>query len=157
MLHKLHHGHHKRLGLLIIRVVAGIIFLVHGVAKLKGIDATAAMFDMVLPVGTGLASVLAWAVAIIETLGGIAFILGFFTRFFGWLLGLILLVAIIFVKSKMPFAAGEIDLMLLAAVVGVAVAGPGRWSLGHHMCRTCTVCDHCAECKDGCTGHEHAK
>lgn len=145
---------HPGLGLLLIRLALGIIFLVHGIAKLRGIDGTTMFFDAALPVGTSLAVVLAWVVALVETIGGAAMIFGIFTRVTGWLLAIIMVVAIVFVKSKMPFAAAELDIMLLASALGIAFAGPGMLALGRYIPCTKGACDHCGVCKGGCTGHE---
>lgn len=147
---------HPGLGLLLIRLALGIIFLVHGIAKLRGIDGTAMFFDMALPVSTSLAVVLAWVVALVETIGGAAMIVGVGTRVFGWLLAIIMVVALIFVKSKMPFGASELDIMLLASALGIVFAGSGAWSLDRYLARHTGSCDGCDMCKDGCTCHEVA-
>ncbi len=153
---------HPGFGMFLIRFVVGIIFINHGIAKLSDIAATSQFFDMMLPVSLGTATIVAWAIALIETIGGIAMVLGAFTRVAGWLLIAVMAGAIIFVKSKMPFTAGEIDLLLLASLFAITVGGPGKYALGAY-CSKCRgmkcgcskdMCDGCDTCKDGCTGHE---
>jgi len=55
-----------------LRIVTGVIFLMHGLAKLqKGMDTIAAVF-----VDLGLPGWLAYLVLVIELIGGLALILG---------------------------------------------------------------------------------
>lgn len=152
---------HPGLGLFLIRLGIGVIFVNHGVMKLMNMGGTVSFFDTVIPGPAGVVMVLAWVVALIETLGGFAMILGVYTRIVGWLLAGVMLFAIIFVKSKMPFVAGEIDLLLLVASLGIAIGGPGKLALcagcgkmaGKCSCVAGT-CDNCDACAHGCTGHE---
>lgn len=153
---------HPGLGLFLIRLGIGIIFVNHGVMKLTNMGATIGFFNTVIPGPSAVVTVLAWVVALVETLGGIAMILGIYTRIAGWLLAAVMLFAVIFVKSKMPFVAGEIDLMLLVASLGIAVGGPGKLALCAgcgKMAGKCScvagACDNCAMCANGCTGHEN--
>jgi uncharacterized membrane protein YphA (DoxX/SURF4 family) len=147
-------------GLMLVRIAAGAVFLAHGIAKLQNMEGTIAFFGML-----GLASFWAYVVAIVETVGGVALILGFFTGVMGMLLAVTMVVAIFIVKLKVGFIVPggyEIDLMLLAASLSVALAGPGKWALGRRMCGcdNCMVCgqsntcDNCDTCKTGCNGHE---
>ena len=174
----------KSVGLLIIRLTAGIIFLIHGIGKFSDMDATIMFFGSL-----GLAAFFAWLVAIVETVGGAMLIFGLFTRKAASILALVMIFAIILVKSKMPFNMGEIDLMLLGSMFGLMFLGGGKYSVagmckwggtcmvckdgthGHGMkcdgCGTCAggvcsgpemkrgmKCDMCTGCKDGCTMHE---
>lgn len=147
-------------GLMLVRIVTGIVFLAHGISKLQSMEGTVAFFGML-----GLASFWAYVVAVLETVGGIAFILGFFTGVMGVILAAEMLIAIFLVKLKVGFIVPggyEIDLMLFAATLGIALSGPGKLSLGHRVCgcKDCMVCgqsnhcDNCNVCKDGCNGHE---
>ena len=65
----------KSVGLLIIRLAAGLIFLVHGISKLSDMESTMMFFGSM-----GLGAFFAWLVAIVETLGGAMLVLGIFTR-----------------------------------------------------------------------------
>lgn len=136
-----HHIHSPALGLFIIRLVAGAIFMFHGISKLSSMEGTIGFFASL-----GFAAFFAWLVAIIETLGGLALILGYFSKFFSALLAIIMLVAILKVKWSLGFVALEIDLMLLATLIAVLFSGCGRYSickLWHKDCTTCTEGHNC--------------
>lgn len=63
-------------GTLILRVVLGLTFFVHGLVKFQGgIENTAGWFSSI-----GLPGFLATVVAAIELVGGIALVLGLFSR-----------------------------------------------------------------------------
>ena len=118
------------LGLLVLRVVIGVIFLVHGLQK-------RAMWKMQandkLP--AGLLNILR-LLSICEPLGGIAMVVGFLTQLAALGLGVIMLGAINLKgrTRKVPFAprdqAGwEFDLMILGGVVALFFAGAGAYAL----------------------------
>ncbi len=98
----------------------------------------------------GLSAFWVYVIGGIEVLGGVAMLLGVFTRVVGILFAIIMVVAIILVKSKMGFQAAQIDIMIFFASLGIAFAGPGTWSL----MKKCDCCDKCdSTCKDGsCCG-----
>ncbi|WP_298786394.1 DoxX family protein [uncultured Marinococcus sp.] len=107
-------------GLLILRVVTGVIFLAHGADKLlNGMGASAASFgSMGMPDGT------AYAVAVIEAAGGVLLILGLLTRVVAGLFALIMLGAIVTVKWQQGLIGGfELDLLLMAASIHLALTG----------------------------------
>lgn len=111
------------LGLLILRVVIGLVFFMHGFAKLTHMDGTIAFFTQVgIPVPT----VAAWFVGILETAGGAALILGVAVPAVALLLGIDMVVAILKVVLRKGFIGGyELELSLLAALVCLMLAGPG--------------------------------
>lgn len=111
-------------GLLALRVVVGFIFVVAGWPKI-----------MAAPQFFGLPGFVGSLVGIVEVLGGIAMIVGFWTRWAGYLLAAIMVVAILFVK-KFAYPAIQVDLLLLAGSFAIAWAGPGRWS-AHSNCGCC--------------------
>jgi uncharacterized membrane protein YphA (DoxX/SURF4 family) len=81
---------------IIMRVVLGIIFLSHGVAKLQmGLGNVEAWFSSI-----GVPGFLAYVVAILEIVGGIMLIVGLFTRYVSALFVVMLLGAI--VSAKLP-------------------------------------------------------
>lgn len=150
-------------GLLLLRLGVASIFIYHGINKLMDMQATIAFFAML-----GVGAIFAWVVAIIETVGGALMFLGIFTRYAGYLLAIVMIFSIMLVKAKMGFQAAEIDIMLFAASIAIAMLGPGKYS-AHTMCKCggkCAVCKHdgcgckdckcdgCDSCKTGCTGHE---
>jgi uncharacterized membrane protein YphA (DoxX/SURF4 family) len=138
------HIHSPSLGLFIIRLVAGTIFMFHGIQKLSDMEGTIAFFGSL-----GFGAFLAWAVAIIETVGGFALIIGYFNKFFSALLGIIMLVAIFKVKWAAGFSKMEIDLMLLATTIATLFSGCGRYSVCGWRHKNCN------DCKDGKCGCQH--
>jgi putative oxidoreductase len=119
------------LGLTILRIVIGIVFIVHGAQKLfvfgiGGVTAGFAQMHIPLPM------VAAPVVAIVEFVGGIALVVGFFTRIAAVLLAIDMAGAILFVHGRNGFfmpMGYEFALSLLGACVALAVAGPGDYSV----------------------------
>ncbi|MGR9047616.1 DoxX family protein [Halobacillus faecis] len=95
------------LGLTVLRLVLGLIFIVHGAQKFSGgIEGTVGFFSSL-----GIPGVLAYFVALVELLGGILIIIGFGTRVFAGLFAFIMLGAIFTVKINQGFVGGmEFDL-----------------------------------------------
>lgn len=135
----------KDLGLLIIRLGIAIIFAYAGYMKLAHVDQMAGFFSSL-----GLPVFMVYVVGGLEVLGALAMVLGYMTKVMGAILSIILVVAIILVKAKMGFVAAEIDIMALAATLGIALIGPGAWAI------PCGAkCDNCDSCSGGiCTNHE---
>jgi putative oxidoreductase len=108
----------------IIRVVMGIIFLSHGVAKLQmGLSNVDAWFSSI-----GIPGFLAYVVAMLELVGGIMIIVGLFTRYVSALFVVMLIGAILTTKlsagllgdGQMP--GYELDLGFLLVSLYLVVA-----------------------------------
>lgn len=127
-------------GLLIIRLVVGLLFVGHGAQKLFG------WFGGYGPKGTGgwMESIgirpgvmMAVAAGLMELLGGALFALGLATPIASVLIALTMLGAIF--KVHLPnglwsTANGmEYPLVLLAVVIGLALTGAGAFSLDHAL------------------------
>ncbi|WP_375088745.1 DoxX family protein [Peribacillus sp. RS7] len=119
------------LGALILRLVLGISFFIHGVSKFQGgIENTVGWFESI-----GLPGFLAYAAALIEVVGGIAVVLGLFTRLVSVLFVLLMAGAIMKVKLAVGFlgngqmAGYELDLAFLAMAVSLAVTGSKAYAL----------------------------
>jgi putative oxidoreductase len=127
-----------------LRLIVGYGFMEHGVAKLargpEHFAAILAALHMPLP------QLLAWATIAVEIFGGLAVLLGLFTTLAALPMIAVLLVAIVTVHLPNGFssiklmsvdAAGahfgqpgyETDLLYLAAIVAMLLAGPGPLSL----------------------------
>jgi putative oxidoreductase len=120
------------LGLLLVRGAVGLSFLMHGAQKVftRGI---AGVTEGFAGMGMPMAGVLAPLVSLGELLGGIALLAGFLSRLAGAGLAIIMLGAMVFVHLKNGFfvSSGGIELVLLlgAGAAGIALAGPGRYSV----------------------------
>ncbi len=129
---------HKVCGMFLLRVVVGIIFLVHGWDKLQGMEGTIGFFASL-----GMPAIFAYLVAWVEFLGGIAMILGVYTRVVGYLFAVIMVSAIVLVKGAKGLSGGyELDLLLLVSSLTVAWYGAGPYSVSGKMCG----CGSCAMC-----------
>jgi len=118
-------------GMLPLRVVVGLVFLMHGGQKLFvfGLSGTA---DIMGKLGLPLPSLCAAIVITVELLGGLAILLGMFTRLAGALLAFEMVVAIVVARLHGGFFAPygyEFELTLLGACLTFALMGPGQISL----------------------------
>ncbi len=116
---------------LVLRVVLGLTFFVHGLVKFQGgIENTVGWFASI-----GLPGALAYVVAILELVGGIALIIGLGSRAVSGLLALLMLGATIKVKLAAGFlgagqgAGYELDLALMAMAVVIAINGSKLFAL----------------------------
>lgn len=127
-----------------LRLIVGYGFFAHGYAKLArgpaNFTAVLAALHMPFP------EVLAWATILLEVLCGLAVLAGFFVRVTALPMIPVLLVAIFTVHLPNGFssikllsvdAAGahfgapgyETDLLYLAAIAALLLAGPGPWAI----------------------------
>lgn len=124
------------LGLLLIRLVVGVLFIGHGTQKLFG------WFGGYGPKGTGgwLESVgikpgvaMAVLAGLMELIGGLLLAAGLFTPLAAVLITLTMLGAIIKVHAKNGIWASangyEYPLVLTAVAIGISLIGPGSYSL----------------------------
>jgi len=119
------------LGMTILRVVVGIVFVVHGAQKLfvfgiGGVTQGFAQMHIPLPM------VAAPVVAIVEFVGGIALVVGIFTRIAAILIAIDMVGAILFVHGRNGFflpMGFEFAFALMGACVALAVGGAGEYSV----------------------------
>ncbi len=111
-------------GLLLIRIAVAIIFIFAGVTKLMNISMVVGFFGAM-----GLPAFVAWLVAIVETLGGIAILLGVWTRFFGVALAIIMVCAFFIAHLPQGFIASQQVIVLFLINLALVAAGPGKYAL----------------------------
>lgn len=116
--------------LFILRVVIGVIFVVHGWPKIKNIRQTQINFSSM-----GFRPGVIWGtlIAILEFVGGLALVLGILTQLIAALLAVEMFVATLWkIKQGKGFVDGyEFDLLLLAAALTlVTLGGSASYSLG---------------------------
>lgn len=124
------------LGLLIIRVVVGLLFIGHGAQKVfgwfggYGLKGTGGWFDSI-GIKPGVAMALIAGLA--ELIGGILFVLGFLTPLAALLIAGTMFMAIVKVHAPNGIWATsngyEFNLTLIAVAIGLALIGPGRFAL----------------------------
>lgn len=120
---------------LLLRVVVGVIFLVHGWQKLQGGVPGTAGFLATL----GFPAPEFFAVLLIaaEVIGGALLIIGLYTHWAAKILSIVALVALVTVHLSKGFAVTtggyEYILLILAATLSVMAMGGGRWSVDAHL------------------------
>ncbi|WP_366941102.1 DoxX family protein [Brevundimonas sp.] len=112
--------------LAILRIVAGLLFLGHGLIKLIGFPEGAEPGQQALTTILGVGSVL-------ETVGGVLIILGLFTRPTAFILSGMMAVAYwMFHAPSSPFPAvngGDAAILFCFVFLYLVTSGPGAWSL----------------------------
>lgn len=131
----------EELGLVVLRGFLGVTFLIHGFTKFQGgISNIVGFFESL-----GLPGFMAYVVALIELVGGIAMLLGFGTRIVAALFALILAVATIQVKFAVGFlgdgqmAGYELELALLVVSVYLALKSKSVWAIDNMIFRSKNV------------------
>lgn len=108
----------------LMRVIVGILFMAHGISKFQmGLGNTAGWFGSI-----GIPEFVAYIVAFLELIGGIALIVGFATRYFSAAFVILLIGAIFTVKLEGGLlgtdgmAGYELDIALIALAAYFTIA-----------------------------------
>jgi putative oxidoreductase len=124
--------------LLVVRIIVGVVFMVHGAQKLFGAfggPGLSATVQMMGPLG--------YLVTVGEFFGGLGLIVGFLARFSAASIILIMLGAIGMVHGQFGFfmnwlgnQAGEgfeYHLLAIGALLPIVIVGPGRFAIGRFL------------------------
>ncbi len=99
--------------------------MMHGLPKLLDISNTQNSF-----MNMGLPPELAIIIGLLEFIGGLAILLGVFTRIAAGLLAINMIGAMLQVKLAKGFIGGfELDLLYLAIMISLMISGPGNLSI----------------------------
>jgi putative oxidoreductase len=124
------------LSLLVVRVIAGVIFAVHGAQKLFGAFGGPGLQAIVAAEPPGMGP-LGYPVTIGEFFGGLGLIVGFLTRFSAASLIVIMIGAIAMVHGKNGLLLAnngfEYNLALIGLLLPTFLAGPGQFSIGRFL------------------------
>lgn len=121
----------KNIGLLVLRMCVGSIFIYAGWNKFADIETTTAMFDSF---GFAAPWFFAYLVSLTELISGTAVLLGILTRDFALVLAFIMLVALLVVHLGQDFARAQLPLALFGATLGLWGAGGGDWQIMKKDC-----------------------
>jgi putative oxidoreductase len=117
-------------GVLVLRVVVGVTFLLHGLDKLGDLSSAEQLFASL---GIPAPGLMAPFVAVTETVGGALLIAGLATPLVSAALAIDMLVALLTARLGHGFFARdggfELELLLGGASVAIGIAGAGRFSL----------------------------
>src|SRR5437016_5745120 len=121
------------LGLLVLRLVVGGVFVWYGAERLdkggarRGSPVRTAHAG---PVRPGWPTTL---VAALEIGGGALLLLGLVTFFAALLVSAAVMIGVLLMSARREARADELTLLLLAAPFALTAVGPGRWSLDHAL------------------------
>jgi putative oxidoreductase len=117
-------------GLLVLRLVVGVTFVLHGIDKLGDMSGTEQFFASL---GIPAPGLMAPFVAVTETVGGVLLIVGLATPLVGLALAGDMLVALLTAHVDQGFFVGEggfeLVLLLGGASLAIALTGAGRFSI----------------------------
>ncbi len=129
-------GPNPPLGLAVLRVVTGVVFVAHGAPKLFGGEVVQTG-DFLSTLGFPLPEVFAWIVTLLEFFGGLGLIVGLLVTPLALLFVFEMLLGIILVHAENGFyvigpgqGGIELNLLLIGALVTLVLAGPGMAAIG---------------------------
>ena len=115
--------------ILSIRIMAGIVFIAHGMPKFYYVSGGFVFFQSI-----SLPSELFLPIAFLEVNGGLAILLGVLTRIASLLFIIEMTGAIVFAKLAKGFVGGyELELLLISICITLALVGPGMVSIENYI------------------------
>ena len=112
-------------GPLPIRILSGILFIVHGLPKFEDVASTQGFFGSV-----GIPPELVVPIGLLEVIGGIFLLVGVLTMIAAALFVIEMIAATLIVKLSEGFVGGyELELLLVAIGISLLLTGPGRISI----------------------------
>lgn len=141
----------SNLGLFILRLSLGSVFMYHGYGKLTDIETTTSFFDMV---GVPFPLILAWIVGLVELIGGAMIILGIYVKTVAMITAFTMIIALVIVHLGKPWAGSELAVLALGSSLALTGTGAGRWRL---LKKTECVCGvkSCERCDSEQKEHTH--
>lgn len=123
----------ESLGILILRLTFGLIFVLHGLRQFFGWLGGGAMEDLMRRLGLRPTRLWASLAGLGNLAGGVMLTLGAFTYIGCALLVTTMIVALVTVKAQNGFwerdGGYEYNLAVIGAAVAIAMIGPGPWSV----------------------------
>ena len=124
---------------LAVRLIVGIIMAAHGLQKLTGGPANFGQ-NVLGGLGVPLPVLMGYVVTFAELIGGILLIVGLLSRLAALVITINLVVAILLVKVNLGLISSqgsppgaELDLALMAGLLVILLAGPGKLSLDYAL------------------------
>ncbi len=122
---------YRNYGVLALRLALGVVFIMHGYQKLflLGLNGVSQYFSSL---GIPAPGFFALIVSLVEFLGGLAILLGFFARYFSLLIMIDMLVAFLIVHVKNGFflpGGFEFVFTLFFGALAIFLLGTKRWAL----------------------------
>jgi putative oxidoreductase len=118
-------------GLLPIRIMAGVVFIAHGIPKFYDVSGGYGFFQSI-----NLPPELFIPIALLEVIGGLAILFGILTRIASAIFIIEMIGAILAVKLSDGFVGGyEFELLLISICATLVILGPGRLSIENYVLR----------------------
>ena len=116
-------------GLLPIRIMAGLVFIAHGIPKFYDISGGYGFFQSI-----NLPPELFIPIAVLEVIGGLAILFGILTRIASALFIIEMIGAILTAKLSKGFIGGyEFELLLISICTTLVILGPGKISIENYI------------------------
>ena len=116
-------------GLLPIRIMAGIVFIAHGIPKFYDVSGWYGFFQSI-----NLPPELFLPIALLEVIGGLAILFGILTRIASALFIIEMIGVIVTAKLSKGFIGGyEFELLLISICISLVILGPGKISIENYI------------------------